>query len=71
LNKVNNVELTEEQKKSYIKNDYGRCPVCKSDDIEGRGSYESDGNWISHEIICNNCDFAWQDIYELTDIEPV
>lgn len=31
------MKLTEDQKQDYIKNDYGSCPICKSDNIDVYG----------------------------------
>ena len=58
--------LTKKQQKQYLKNS-GFCPFCKSKDIQGE-DINADGNTMSQEIRCNNCDKSWQDIYTLTNV---
>jgi len=63
-------KLTNKQKKSYLKNNYGSCPKCKSNDIEG-SSVEIDGKETYQEVRCLECDLAWRDIYTLSNIEVI
>lgn len=50
----------------YIAHGACVCPVCGSDDLEGVGSWEGDGTWVSKEIECTSCKSTWTDIYEIT-----
>lgn len=58
------MELKKEQ---YIREGGVRCPYCASEDIEGT-SFESDLDFSSQKITCNNCGKRWEDIYTLIDI---
>lgn len=59
--------LTEEQKTAYLKN-YGHCPFCRSDEIEG-GFVEIDGNTAWQKVTCMECGRQWNDLYHLNDVE--
>lgn len=61
-------ELTKQQKKSYVNGGYNCCPHCHSTDIDS--TYESkDDNWVECNVVCNNCDEEWSDVYTLSDIK--
>jgi len=60
--------FTAEQKASYLKSP-GHCPSCHSADIEG-GSIDVEGSSAYQGVMCLSCDFRWDDVYTLTDIEP-
>ena len=62
-------KLTKKQKSDYLKNS-GKCPYCKSDQIEG-GSIEIDGETAWQTVSCLNCDKKWNDIYRLANVEEV
>jgi hypothetical protein len=62
-------ELTKEQKADYLSNPH-TCPYCGGDDIEG-GRIETDGNEAWQLINCLSCPQAWNDVYKLSDVEPV
>ena len=63
-------ELTEEDKKKYITNGGNSCPWCGDKDIIG-DSFDTDNNYITQLIRCQNCDHSWYDIYKLTGIDVV
>jgi len=60
--------LTQKQIKEYVKNGYSRCPVCKSDLIEG-GPIEVDSETAWQKVGCNDCNAVWNDIYTLSSVE--
>lgn len=60
--------LSVEQKKDYLSGKSGQCPKCKSLNIVGE-HIEVDGQTAWQEVSCSNCEFIWNDIYTLTDIE--
>jgi C4-type Zn-finger protein len=64
-------KLTDEQKKTYL-TDSGRCPICKSSELEGQG-YDYDGDQVWQTIVCQNpnCRAAWRDVFTLTFIEDI
>ena len=64
------MQLTPEQKSTYLK-DSGKCPWCRSADIEGMTRHEEDGDWHSHQIDCLACGKSWLDIYILNDVHEV
>lgn len=45
-----------------------RCPVCRNEDLE-YGDVDFSGKWISHEVMCNECDSEWYDVYLLQGYE--
>ena len=61
--------LTEEQKKEYLAAKGGKCLLCKSTDIEGTGTGNTDDDWHSESVRCNNCGAEWDDIYTLSDVD--
>lgn len=50
----------------------GRCPVCSSEDIEGR-DVNIDGDSAAQVVQCNHCEASWVDCYKLVgmDIEEM
>ncbi len=62
-------KLTAEQKQKYIQSGGNNCPFCESDDIEGCVGIETGSGIASQNVICNNCNEEWTDIYTLTDVE--
>jgi hypothetical protein len=43
------------------------CPRCESDQIEG-SNIQIDGGNAYQPIYCPDCDFVWDDVYELRGI---
>lgn len=41
-----------------------RCPVCRSENIEG-GSVEVDAGAATQEVYCVDCGSEWEDVYSL------
>jgi hypothetical protein len=42
------------------------CPMCDSDQIQGTGLPEINGNnTVSHECQCDECDMSWINTYSL------
>lgn len=64
-------ELTPNDIDDYVKSGWAHCQYCKSNQIEGAGGYDADGNTIAHEITCLDCGKHWHDIYTLTGIQPI
>lgn len=62
--------LTLEEQADYVREGYGQCPYCKSDQIEG-GSWENEGNIVWQRVSCFDCGRSWQDIYELSNIDQM
>lgn len=62
------LSLTDEQKSKYVASEGRYCPYCGSNDIEGTGRGDSDGNWHSENIECNACEETWRDLYVLSEI---
>ena len=62
--------LTRQQKSRYLSRRGTHCPFCDSDQIEGTGDRDYDGDWNSQVVECRACGKRWQDIYTLTGVEP-
>jgi len=62
--------LTEKQKKEYLKSGYGKCPKCKSSDIEG-SSFDVDDKYVTQDLTCNECGFSYRDVYTLSNVEVI
>ncbi len=45
-----------------VDTDWGRCPLCRSDEIEG-ASVEVDGDMTEQSMSCLNCEATWQEQY--------
>lgn len=54
----------------YASEGGARCPICRSQDIEG-GSVDILAGAACQEIGCNNCDATWVDIYRLVNYEEL
>ena len=50
--------------KDYVEGE-GKCPVCKSTQIEG-DSIDIEGKHAYQSVGCNNCGASWVDEYALT-----
>jgi len=59
-------DYTKQQKEAYLNTH--NCPKCSSSSVEGGSIYFESGS-LSQELLCNDCDEIWYDIYTLTDIE--
>lgn len=62
--------LTESQRNDYLTNDSGRCPFCKSDNIQGH-AIDICGKEAIQPVTCSDCGHLWNDIYSLTDVEDL
>ena len=60
--------LSAEAQEEYVKSGGFRCPYCGSTDIAGTGLSDSDADWHSKEIECEDCGKMWDDIYTLSSI---
>ena len=66
-------QLTNKQKKEYVKHGYGSCPNPNCDnktDFDGSGM-EADGDWVSSRVTCNECECVFDDIYTLADVQII
>ena len=52
----------------YVAKGGVRCPFCGSDDITGL-SVDIHPGRATQEIVCNDCDANWIDVYKLTHFE--
>jgi hypothetical protein len=49
----------------------GACPFCGAPDIMGdQVEFEGQGR-LTQQLTCLECGETWQDVYRLTDIEPL
>jgi hypothetical protein len=55
----------------YARGNHSRCPCCGSGDFEGTGEMDYDGDWVTNELVCRNCDAEWRDVFTLSDIDVV
>lgn len=62
------IKLTDEQRKKYIESKGTKCPLCRSDQLEG-SSIEIDAGYAWQPITCLDCKACWNDIYNLVDIQ--
>ncbi len=53
----------------YIDIDGANCLFCGSQEIEVTGMPEWEEHDVHQEVVCNDCDRIWTDIYTLTDVE--
>jgi hypothetical protein len=53
----------------YLVYSGSRCPVCKTENIMGCGGIEVDGDTCSQEVMCNECEATWSDVYNLVGID--
>lgn len=57
-------------KKKYLKSPYF-CPECKSDQVEGRGGFDFEGDSVFQKVECLDCGAVWTDQYRIFDVELV
>lgn len=55
----------------YVKRSGAHCPNCESANIEADGDINSDGDWMSSQIHCNDCGADWEDVYTLSGYETL
>ena len=60
--------FTDKQVEEYLNSGEGKCPLCKSDDIES-SLLEVDGSTAWQDVFCHDCRAEWTDIYELKGID--
>ena len=63
--------LTNEQQRQYVSDDGGRCPYCRSDQIEGNGGFDFEGGRVFQEVSCLDCNERWMDVYTLSNVIEV
>jgi transposase-like protein len=61
--------LTEAMAAQYVAQGGGKCPFCRSGDLEG-GSQDADGPTIVQDIKCLACGRRWYDVYRLAAVMP-
>lgn len=54
--------------KQYLASGGNECPSCGSVHIDA-DTMQVDGTGAWQDVICGDCDFEWQDQYQLTGIE--
>lgn len=59
--------LTKKQIQGYVKNP-NHCPFCGSNNIEGAGQDEINGDQYFMRIDCLVCGHSWDDVYTLNDV---
>jgi transposase-like protein len=62
-------DLTEKQRKRYVKQGGARCPVCRSDDIFGKEGFDFYDRGLLQSCACSACGANWTDTYTLTGVE--
>ena len=60
--------LNKRKEKEYVASGGGECPGCGSNKITA-GNMEMDGTQAYTQVVCNECDATWQDIYRLVSID--
>ena len=61
--------MTQEQIEEYKKDPY-YCPECGREDLIKTGDYWNDLKYnLGYK--CNDCQFEWEEIYELATIRPI
>jgi len=64
----NEVQLTKEQIKKYLKNEAGECPFCGSDRISG-GAVSEDGTMDAHrDVYCLDCNGSWTEDFKIVNL---
>ena len=61
--------LTRAQLDHYVQEAFAQCPFCGSAQIEG-DSFQVDGGSAWQTVHCLECGEHWDDIYELSSIDP-
>ncbi|KKM91594.1 hypothetical protein LCGC14_1227060 [marine sediment metagenome] len=59
------MKLTKEMEREYLESGGGRCPYCKSTNLNTDGFEEGSA---SERVSCVNCDMEWVDCYQLVGI---
>lgn len=59
--------MTDEE---YIKSAGNKCPYCKSVEIETTCPVQTDDSCAWQNVKCNDCEYEWQDIYNLAGYQP-
>jgi transcription elongation factor Elf1 len=59
--------LTKRQARKYVREGWGHCPYCGSDEVEG-DSLDAEGNHVYQVCTCCKCEAAWTDEYTLTGV---
>lgn len=54
-------------KKKYLKSPFF-CPECGSDQIEGRGGFDFEGDSVFQDVDCLKCGATWSDQYKIFDV---
>jgi transcription elongation factor Elf1 len=67
--KENKKMLTPQQKQNYIEKP-NHCPYCGSGYLTPSHA-NFDGNIVTEDISCGECDKEWTDIYKLINIEEI
>jgi len=47
------------------------CPFCHGTNSEATGESNTDADWHSEEIQCNDCGKEWNDIYTLAQFQEI
>lgn len=62
--------LTAAQKESYMQNDAGLCPYCKSTHLMQRGDLDYFSEGKARQLVeCHDCGQGWYDVFTLVDVE--
>ena len=61
-------DLTQSDKRKYLKANGQYCPFCKSVYISG-SAVNIDGDSAIQDVKCTDCNKTWCDIYKLADIQ--
>ena len=60
-------QLTKKQERAYLKARGGMCPCCKSGNITVL-SHDSDDDWYTQNVMCQDCLAEWTELYGLKGI---
>lgn len=61
--------VTKAQLKAYL-DDPGKCPRCKSENVEG-ASWDLNDQVVSQEVYCCDCHLEWVDSYKFHSIQII
>ena len=64
------MKINKPNKSKYIKNPRF-CPKCKSRNISSSDGFECEDDYAYKDVFCNNCDYAFREIYTLTNIKEI
>ena len=56
---------------NYLTTKGRRCLNCRSENIEGIGSWEADEDYVTHGVVCTDCRTVWHDGYTLSFVADV